>query len=501
MKGFIRAIDKFEIISEDEVEALHQATLQVLEETGLTFEDEKALKIFAEGGAEVDFETKRVRFPADLVEACIAKTPDDFTIKTRDPENNWTFGNRDRIYFVPSAGLNIVDIDTWQPRRPTRAEYHDHIKLMDALPHVHGLPPFPFFGFEGVPQAMSLLEGHAAKIRMSTKLQYEGAVVGNDRWINEMTKATNQEMINLVNPAAPLTYYKDISDKIFMNLEADLPFHINSGPVAGATGPATMAGSIVTNNAESLAGIILTQLTKPGARVLTQNMIMMQNMRTGAPGFGQVANSITQMAANQVWRRYGIITSNVAPAWTDSKMIDYQAAYETVIPAVLCALSGAEFLVFQGGMTQELTVHPLKMIIDDDVAGMIGRVLRGVTVTDETMAVDVINQVGPIPGHFLSTAHTRQWWRHDQFMPQAADFLSHAEWVEQGSKTVLDHARQRMEALLATHEPTPLPPEQEQALEDILQDAREYYREHGFITDEEWAAYQKELASPNYPYG
>ena len=131
---------------------------------------------------------------------------------------------------------------------------------------------------------------------------------------------------------------------------------------------------------------------------------------------------------------------------------------------------------------------------------MVGRFLQGVDVNEETLAVDIIHAVGPIPGMFLNQAHTRKWWKREQFLPKVADRLTPPEWVKAGKKSILDHGRERMEEILATHKPTLLSPQQEQTIEDILKDARQYYRKKGMISDEEWTLYQKDLGSPNYPY-
>jgi trimethylamine--corrinoid protein Co-methyltransferase len=168
--------------------------------------------------------------------------------------------------------------------------------------------------------------------------------------------------------------------------------------------------------------------------------------------------------------------------------------------AILCATAGANYLLFQCGFTAQLATHPVKAILDDDIAGMVGRFLRGVDVNDETLAVDIINEVGPIPGMFLNQAHTRKWWKKEQFIPEIADRLPYLEWVKTGKKTIIDHARDRMEEIVSTHKPASITPQQEQALEDILKDAREYYRKKGLITEEEWKVYQEDINSPNYPY-
>ena len=116
-------------------------------------------------------------------------------------------------------------------------------------------------------------------------------------------------------------------------------------------------------------------------------------------------------------------------------------------------------------------------------------------VDDETLAVDLINQVGPIPGHYLSTAHTRKWWRKEQWLPKAADLEAYPVWVRSGKKDALALARERMDEILATHKPTPLTPGQEQAIEDVLEEARQFYRDRGTISEGEWATYMQTLES------
>ena len=500
IKGFKRKFKPLEILTEGQVEAIWRGTLQVLEETGAAFHDERALKLFADSGCLVDFENKRVRFPVWLVEESLGKAPRSFRVRARDPKNDLILGKQDVTYFSPSCGMSTTDIDTWEPRPPTRKEFYDTIKVFDALPNVHMQICFPYFGFAKVPQVMCLLESTAAKIRNSTKVQMEGSVGDNYKFNNQMAKATGQDLLNLTNPAAPLTYYGDVVQLVYDYAENDWPAHFTAGTVAGATGPATIAGEQLAENAISIAGMVLSQLIKPGARIWVGNMSFVQNMRTGAPAFGAIENSLNDVMFTQFWRRYKVPTWSAAAAWTSAKTIDFQAAYETSMAAVISALAGAGMVYFHGGLTAELTMHVLKAILDDDIAGMVGRFLAGAEVSDETLALDVINEVGPIPGHFLNRAHTREWWKKEQFTPAVADRLSIPEWLKDGKKKPLDHAKEKLEEILTTHKVPLLPPEQEQAIEDILKDAREYYRKKELISDEEWSLYQEDLSSPNYPY-
>jgi trimethylamine--corrinoid protein Co-methyltransferase len=181
-------------------------------------------------------------------------------------------------------------------------------------------------------------------------------------------------------------------------------------------------------------------------------------------------------------------------------MPDYQSSYEKAFRILVAGLSGANTLLYHGSVHGELTHHPIQAILDDDSAGMVGRFMEGITVNDETLAVDLIHEVGPIPGHFLDKAHTRKWWKVEQFLPKAADRLTYPEWMSTGKKTCLDYARERMDEILANHKPTPLTSNQEEEVERVLEEARKHYKERVLITDEEMSTYRKSMQSPNYPY-
>jgi trimethylamine--corrinoid protein Co-methyltransferase len=346
---------------------------------------------------------------------------------------------------------------------------------------------------------MAMLESMAGKMRNSTKPLSEGYANDCEIFTIQMAQAVASEMLVPCLPAAPLTYYGDAIEAALRGSEAGFPVKLATGVVPGATAPATMAGAIVSASAELIPPIVLLQHVSPGTRIVVSDLIFPQNMRTGCPAFGAIGSSLCTAGFNQIWRSYGVPTSNTATP-SSSKMIDFQCGYEKATSALLFTLSGGSLLQFHGGLHGELTHHPLQAILDDDVAAMIGRFLEGISVNHEMLAVDLINEVGPIPSHFLNQEHTRNWWRQEQFLPKAADRLTYPEWMNSRKKSCLDYARERMDEILATHRPVPLTTRQEEDVERILKDARQYYRERGSISDDEMAVYRRSMTSADYPY-
>ncbi len=492
-KGFTRRFRPLEILTEEELEAVHRGTLDVLWRTGIRLEHKRALSILENEGCKVDYENNRVRFPAGLVEESLRKCPSTFSLKARDPKNDLTIGGN-TTYFSAFPGMKTVDLDTWEPRTATRKEFYDAVTVLDALDTVDLFKAYtPYFGFEGVPPSMAMLESLAGKARNSSKFQPEGYSNDSEVFTIQMAQALGMELYLYALPGSPLTYYTDAIEAAIRGAEAGFAVKVGDGPMFGGTAPATIAGALITHNAECMAPIVLLQVMKPGTRILASHLDFPVNMQNGAPAFGDIATSLHTCAFNQMWRRkYAVPTANLSSI-SSSKEADFQGGYERAMAALLCALSGASYVALHGSINGELTHHPVQAILDDDVAAMIGRFLEGVTVSDETLAIDLIEEVGPIPGHFLNKQHTRKWWKLEQSVPKAADRLTYPEWMAAGKKSCLDYARERMEKILATHRPTPLTAGQEENLERILEEARQYYVDRGLISEAEMAAYRASI--------
>lgn len=476
--GFSLNFKPLEILNELQLGRIHKATLAVLRETGIRFESKKALKLFEKNGCKVDYDNMRVKFPEALVEECIKSCPSSFRVKTRNKNHDFIIG-LNTIHFFSFPGMEIVDLDTWESRKATEKEYIDFITVLDALDNHHMITAYPYFGFEGIPEVMAIPEGIAMKFKHTDKFQLVANQKECEPFTIEMAQICNAEVMGIFCASPPLTYYEDTIEGANRYINAGFPLGVVSGCVHAATGPATIAGSIVTDNAELLAGIVYTQLLKPGTRVMTNNFTFSQNMATGSLNFGGIESSLHFVASNQLARKYQIPKWSGTSGLTNSKRIDVQCGYEKGMATLIAALAGSALIQLHGGLFGEMTAHPAQAVLDDDIAGRTGQFIEGIQLTDETIALDVIEKVGPIPGCFIDSAHTRKWWRSEQFIPKASDRLSYPDqWVLQGKKSALDYAKEKVEEILTSHKiEVSLTPSQVEDIDRILEEARKFYKE------------------------
>jgi trimethylamine--corrinoid protein Co-methyltransferase len=493
LDGFTRTMSPLRVLSPEEIETVHRGALSVLETTGIRLESERALSLMAEGGCRVDMEERMARIPAWLVEECLERTPSSYLVTARDRRNDLMVGG-DTLYFMQGMGMRHVDLDTWETRPATLSEHRDAMIVADALDNCHMADAvFSYTELEGVPPIMTFLETLASGLRHSSKAQHYGYAKDCDVFAIRLAEELGIHLEAELDAASPLTIYGESIDAAFRYVEAEMPIQPTVGSFLGSEGPVTTAGSLVLAVATVMGWAVLTQLIKEGAPISIQYGFEPLDMRRGSPLFGSVLNALGHVGMNQMLRAYRIPSCTSAGFASMSKKFDYQCAYEKALGTLVAALSGGNLHIFQGGTTGELAYHPVLSIMDDDVAGWVGRMLGGVDVNRDTLAIDLINEVGPIPGHYLNTAHTREHWRSEHFFPEVADEEAYPVWKESGKKDMLDLARERMDHLLSTHRPEPLTDEQERAVERMLSDARDHYRKEGLITDEEWAAYEAAL--------
>ena len=478
--GFSRNIKPVEILTDEALAAIQKGTLEVLETTGVTFEHDKTLQLFADHKCPVDFDKKRVRIPAEVVEYCLQKTPPSFNLKARNPKHNFKIGEG-TFYFSNSMGMSTVDLDSWKPRTPTWDENVNAVKILDSLDTVHYIAPYtPYMEIEGIPASMVMLEGMANKLRLSDKVIASAYQMDSEIFAIKMAKTAGTELVGSVSVSPPMTYGESACKVIYRWIEAGFPLDIGSGAVMGGTGPATIAGSTITNNVECIAGIVLAQIIKPGTPLMVADFVHPMDMRWGHPAFGAVECALHEAIFSQFFRKYSIPIHHWY-GFGSSKKIDFQSGYERAMLALLTAMSGTDVVELHGAIYGELTWHPIQAVIDEDVANWVGRFMGGVNVSDETLAIDLIKEVGPIPGFYLEQEHTRKWWRQEQFIPKVADREAYQEWLRKGKQDTIALAQARLEEIIAKYEPKPLSPEQDREIDNILEEARRYYTDKGLM--------------------
>lgn len=481
LQGFIRNIKPLNILTNKEIQRIHEAALHVLERTGVNFLHARVLEMLKENGCNADFNTNRVRIPGWLVERCIDDTPVSFKMKARIPEHDLHIG-KNRLYYLAGAGMQIVDIDTWEARPATRKELDDASVVSDALESVHMVADTaPYTDIVGVPPVMTSLVDVASHLRNTTKITITDN--GNDLELFHirMAAAVGVDILAFIGSSAPLTYDEASCKGILNYSDAGFPFFLISSDMMGGTGPASIAGSLVTTIAEILAGIVLIQVARKGTGVIAGDYTMPLDMRTGHPGFCDMSTALHTAAFNQIMRKYRIPSFANCPGMGSAKTIDVQSGYERSMTTLNAALSGANLIVLHGSIYGEYTYHPIGAVLDDDIATWVGHVIEGFEINDETLALDLIDEVGPIPGTYLDKAHTRNWWKSQQFTPRSADRTTYPEWLRSGKKTALHYARERTEEILRTHRVPPLNDDADRALDEILEEAEAHYRDKDLL--------------------
>lgn len=456
-----------DVLTAEQIAMIHDGTLAVLREVGVAFDGEQALRILENGGCRIDPASGRARFPGRLVEECLALCPASFPIRARHRDYDLEVGGT-RLYFQSHPGLYVHDLETGLRREATLADIGPLTRLIDGLDEIH-LSIVPTGTITDRPPEVMTEWVTAEQMRNTQKVTAAGVFHGCARWIVEMARVTGQQVYGQMNSITPLTYPADQVEGGLEYVAAGHPICILPGPTLGANSPATLAGTLVLQNAEHLAGIVLVQLYRPGAPVTLASYPHVMDMRNGAICIGGVETGLLGAALAQLGRHYGIPTHPEFPL-TDSKVLDEQAAIEKAMIAIVLAEAGCHILSNGGGLETEKAWSPVQAVIDNEINAMVGRILEGIAVTEQTLAVDTIKEAA-VSGNFLGTAHTLKTWKQEQLLPHLADRSVYETWSERGSKEITERARERAQALVRQHRVPPLPEEQDRELDRILEAA------------------------------
>jgi trimethylamine--corrinoid protein Co-methyltransferase len=466
-----------EILNRDQLYQIHLASLQVLENVGVKVEKDEALKVLADAGAKVDWKTKNARIPNYLVKEEIQKAPSAFTLFGRDRIHKNTFGDG-RVHFsMQGEGVHVLDLETGERRGSTIRDAAAFYKLADALENidhasmcVSALDVPDASGpahevVEGFKNTTKTIDGYEyGESKSLDTIRIASVVAGGEE---ELRK--NPLLLGFYNPVSPLQHSKDLLEGLRIYAEHNQPTLIAPMDLAGGTGPVTLAGLLVQQNAEVLSGIVIAELFNPGAPILYGTVSTVMDMRTGGAAFGAVELGLMNIASAQLARYYNLPSRGTGGA-TESKIPDIQAGFEKAMILSMAALAGISFIYdAAGSLESSLTASFEQAVIDNEICGMVSRAVRGIDVSDRTLATDVIEAVGP-GGEFLSQRHTLENLRGEHYIPSIISRDKWEVWKKAGSKDLREVARQEAKRILEKHQPEPLDHDIRIQIENIVKE-------------------------------
>jgi len=468
-----------EVLSREEVLQVHQAALEVLKDPGVKIEHEEALDILNQAGAEVDRAKQLAHIPLHLVEYALNHAPHFMTVCGKEPKFDLKSGTG-KVHFTNGHGATfVIDFDTGERRPATKKDLETNVRIHDALENTHLIYP------EIYPQDIptQVLDRHISQALLSNTEKPVVATAYDGKAAKDLLKmgiaiAGSEEALRRrpmftvsLGVISPLIFDKDRVDVLLEICRFGHPFQIYTIPSAGGTAPVTLAGTLTIAVAELLAGLILTQLVKPGVPVRLMGYPSAIDQRYGSFTFASPEEALMNAALAQMLRYYGVPHA-VHGATTRANVLDAQAGYETGILDMFAALSGSEVIIEGTSSALEdtvLSVHE-QAVIGNEICNMVYRILRGIDVNPETLALEVIREVGP-GGQFLTHRHTRRYHRLENWDAKLSNRMARDEWVESGALDIRAKAREQVKRILATHQPKPLDVEVQRKLQQIVDEA------------------------------
>jgi trimethylamine--corrinoid protein Co-methyltransferase len=466
---------QFGVLAESQLQDLHQGALEVLRRTGVRFHHPGALEMLKEAGAFVS-DGNLVKFPARLVEDAVASTPGRIVMCDRDGEPA-IFLEGSKVWFgTGSDCLNLLDPQTGEHRKFTRADIAAGYRLVDALPNIHftmsiGLPADvdPALAYD---VQMALMLEHTTKpvvfvtddeASCRRAIDMAAAVAGGTEALAEQ-----QHILLYSEPSSPLQESQTAVDKLLLMAEYRLPVVHSPAPLMGGTGPITMASGLVLALAEILSGLVVHQLANPGAPFVFGAGLHHMDMKAAQICYASPEFQLTKAAIAELGRWYGIPTWGYAGC-TDAKVMDEQAALEAMLSVLMAKLTGANLIHDVGYVESGLTGSYEMIVLTDELVALADNLIKGIQVDDETVMLDEIDRVGP-GGHFMDTTQTLRRFR-DFWYPSLLDRQRRLEWLTAGGTTLGQRLNARVKEIVAEHRPRPLAPEKKREIQEILAQA------------------------------
>lgn len=454
-------LDCLKVLSESEVKNIHETTIDILEHCGVKILSSRMLDFLRERGLPVNYETKAVRFPKTCIEESLAAIPRKFEVFDRRGNSAFVLGDRQPKIAAGHNAVFWVDSESGQTRPSTVADVENFAKICDQCNVIDmiGIPVMP----QDVPDPkVSLLYGVRACVENSTKPIYfstDNARV-NRACIDILQAVFQGDLraqaygISQLSPTSPLFWEGGVLDAIIDMVNTGVPIAVLPEPNAGVSAPYTLAGLLTVNNAECLSGLAIIQLLDPGHKVIYASSWTTTNMHTAAALVGSAETTVCRIAAAQLAQFYNVPSHTTAPN-SDNHAHDEQNAWEKTFSQFCAVAAGHDLIVNCGMFATGMTFSNEQLLMDAEITALAKRIAAGISVTKDTIAADLIKQIGPRGETYLTTEHTLKWLRTDEYVKTILSVSgSRAVWEAQGSKDTYriagDEVRQRSQSKVAT---------------------------------------------------
>ena len=451
----------FSVLSQDQVHEIHRSSLEILEKAGYKILSRQARNLLKKAGARVD--GPLVKTPRHIVDECIHLAPKGFVLFDREGKKALELEGRKSYYGTSTASPNTRDALTAEIH-PTRVEDISRGALIaDALSNIDWV--MPMGSSQDVPAlAADLYEFEAVVTHTRKPIVFIAYSLRGHEIVYEMAAQVAGSMDRLrerpflvayPEPITPLVYPEDVADKLLYTAGLGMPVIGGPADQAGATSPVTLAGTLVLMHAETLMGLVLSQLKRPGTPYVLGGVPTVIDMSTG--NMCQAAPELSLMTAayGDIARALGFPTWGTAGT-TDAKTLDEQAGIESAFSCLAHALGGVNLIHDVGYIDMGMICSAEMLVMGDEIIGMVKRFVQGIEVNADTLARDLIARVGP-GGNFLQEDHTYRHFRREHWIPSLMVRQTYDAWESEGSKTMGDRIREKIRRILETHTVPPLP--------------------------------------------
>ncbi len=467
-------LNDLKVLSETEIEAVHENSLVILESIGLCIESEKVLNLLQQKGCLVDFARKRVKFPHDIVEKSLLTLPNKIPIYQRDGDLAFVLGDGGRYCVSGHNAIFVLENETGVRRNSTVKDVEEFAILSDVLSEVDmvGVPVMP----QDVTPQTTLLYAVQAILKNSAKPVFfssESEII-NQAIIDMGKVVIGKEnlngcspMISQLSPTSPLYWEKGAIEALYIVAQEGIPLDLLPQPIAGVTAPYTLAGLLTLHNAEVLSGIVISQLIRPGTPVIYGAAWTTYEMKQVNVLIGRPESSLLRIAGAQMAHYYNIPSHTTAPD-SDANLHDEQVAWEKML-SIIAGLIGANDMIVNLGMFGTgMTISLEQLVMDNEMCRIAKRFQRGIEVNEDTLGLNTILQVGP-RGEFLTAEHTLHHLRSGEHVAlDISNGANYEVWRQRGAKSVVEKAHDFVSSKLLQGNQHPLPPDKQKEICSII---------------------------------